>query len=482
MADLEKNIGKLLEENFETSPDCFNPNVRGSKIIHEPLYGTFEYKEQEIAVLDSFFGQRLKYIHQLGLSYQIFPGARHTRFEHTIGVVNTVAKFLRLLSKKHDYIKPSDINTIRLAGCLHDIGHGPFSHISENIMKLLPDMQKEMEKDLFSNCKPHEIISYYIIRSKIFNDFLNEIKDKCAVEFDIEEIPNYIIGISSDPENNQYKADLINGEFDSDKLDYIARDGFFSGIPISVDIDRFLFSTDIDITPDGNRKIVLDTKGIQSLQQLLFDKVMLNSTVYNHHKLKAIDQMIQLVFERIIEKNIKINGFEIKNASDLIRFDDHQILNLQTDDEITNTLISSLKNRKIFKKALVISPKTKECGTLNRFTKLEERLDEMITLRRELADNIGCCPYDIAIESPEQPRSREVGPEIIRFGPGDFRPAEDVFPYNGWLNVFKKHQWNGWVFASDNNREKTMEEAIYLFEEKFRITFNQEAIKQANID
>jgi len=478
---LERNVEKLLLDQYD-SEKSLNPYVRGPKIIHEPLYGTFEYKEPEVAVLDSSPIQRLKYIHQLGLSYQIFPGARHTRFEHTIGVVNIASKFLRLLNKK-GYLAVSDINTVRLSACLHDIGHGPFSHISENVMKIFPEMTEELNDEQFSNCKPHEILSYHIIKTKLFRDFLEDIQHRYNYDFDVDEIANYIIGIPQEPEENQYKADLINGEFDSDKLDYITRDGYFSGLPISVDVDRLLFSVDVGRTPDGKKKIIMSPKGVGSLQQLLFDKVMLNSTVYHHHKLKAIDQMIQLAFEIIIDHEIPLNGITLKSPADLLKFDDYQILTLKTSHEKLNELISSLKKRHLFKRALVISPKTIEeekKENLKDFIKLEERPEKIADLRKILAERIrgGCTEYDIAIEIPSHPALREASQEIIKFGEDDYRPSSDVFPAGGWLQVFSAHQWKAWIFSSERFKKDAQKRGIELFEEVFDLSFNEEAVKQ----
>lgn len=475
---LKKDINSLFEGYYK-SDDCFRCAGKGSKIIHEPLYGTFEYKEHEIAIIDSAPVQRLKYIHQLGLAFQVFPGTRHTRFEHSIGVVNIVNRFLRFLAKEK-LVNKCDINTIRLSACLHDIGHGPFSHISENVMRTFDIMKEEKRKNDFVGCSEHEILSYHMIKSKRFTEFLENIES----EINIEEIPNYIIGRTTNPTENQYKADLINGQFDADKLDYITRDGYFSGLPISIDIDRLLFSASVDTT-GGKRKIVLSPKGIGSVQQLLFDKVMLFSTVYQHQKLKAIDQMIQLAFEMIIDEGIEIFGKKIESPIDLLSIDDYQFLNLKSESLKLNELTASLKMRKVFCRSLVISPKTvTKKRNLSYFMSFQENPGKIKKLRTELAERIGgdCTKYDIAIEIPKQTPLKEAEQKVIRSGANEFIAPKDVFPSPQWLNIFSSHQWKAWIFAKDEFREKACQEGIELLEEKFELCFNEEAIKQCRIN
>lgn len=480
---LKKDINKLMEELYGEDDFIKSPTVRDEKIIHEPLYGTNTYAKPEIAIIDSPFVQRLKYINQLGLTYQVFPGARYSRFEHSIGVVNVASKFGKTLKKK-EKTDDGDIETIRAAALLHDVGHGPFSHTSEIFMKCYPEMIEEMEK--MGLKKPHEITSYYMVKSRLVNDFLGEVKNEFNALFTVEELANYIIGDTRNPATDQFKADIINGEFDADKLDYITRDGHFTGLPISVDIDRILHSVGT-ATREGKHMIILERKGITSLQQLLFDKVVLKHTVYNHHKVRTLDAMILLIYERIKELGISVNGHSLEKVANLMGLEDHHILNLpHTEDDILNNLISMVKNRRLFKKSLVISYQTVEDShSLIEFSKIGEYPDKLIELRKILCEYVGCSYYEIAIDIPEYPSTREASQEIVKFGEDDFGPTESVFPTEKWLENFSVHLWNARIFTLPNDkfRKRVADKAISFFkeEDEFNLELNDQAIKLANI-
>jgi len=479
---IESGVEDLITNLYGEDDFLKNPDVRNDKIIHEPLYGTSTYTKHEIAILDSPFVQRLKNIHQLGLAYQVYPGARYSRFEHSLGVMYIARKFSKTLKKTVE-MDDETIDTLKAAALLHDIGHGPFSHSSEIFMMSYPEMQ-ELKNKL--DCKPHEILSYYIVKSKLVQEFLATVKTSLGGSYDIEEISNYILGKSRD-ESDQFKADIINGEFDADKLDYVTRDGHFTGLPISVDVDRILYSVDVDI-PEGIPKIVLDRKGISSIQQLLFDKVVLKHTVYNHHKVRALDAMTLLIYEKIRDNNIEINGISLKRPWDMIAIEDHHILNLSnTEDEELNNLVKMIKYRRLFKKALVISHQTViNPNNLQGFSKIGDYPQQITELRKALAEYIGCSSYEIAIDIPEYPSTREASQDIIRFGPGEFGPTKRVFPTQNWLENFSVVLWEARIFARPDKEFRKIigEKAKEFFaqESEAGLNFNEKAITLTNIN
>ena len=194
-------------------------------------------------MIDSPLVQRLRYIHQTAFTYLVYPSANHTRFEHSLGVANIVSRICHSLQNKNDTAEAIDVSNIRelrLAALLHDVGHGPFSHSSEIVMKNLPYVKEELKKDIFSPDKPHEMLSYYITNSDVFKEYLTMILTTYKLPaVNIERIPDLIIGTMKEPEREGYLGDIINGPFDADKLDYISRDAHFSGIKMSYDLERF---------------------------------------------------------------------------------------------------------------------------------------------------------------------------------------------------------------------------------------------------
>ena len=167
------------------------------------------------------------------------------------------------------------IDQIRMAALLHDCGHGPMSHTSEEIYKYLPDMQKLISKGgEHEGGNPHEILSYYIVTNGKFKTYFNDLMINYERSINIDETAKMIIGDCEKPED-KYITDVLNGPFDADKLDYLFRDGHFSGIPLKVDLDRLWYSARIETVPCSGKKIrmlVVSTNGITPLEQILFSK------------------------------------------------------------------------------------------------------------------------------------------------------------------------------------------------------------------
>ncbi|CAD7775414.1 hypothetical protein FHEFKHOI_01769 [Candidatus Methanoperedenaceae archaeon GB50] len=282
-----------------------------------------------MAVIDTHVVQRLKYISQLGPVYNVFPTARHTRFEHTLGVTITLNKMWNSLSENGSLSflgtgsKPRKIlSDLRMSAILHDIGHCPFSHVSEVVLMDFPQIESEIIK---LGAKPHEIFGHYMLKSGIFRDFFDDLNKEYDVQIDIGKISGYILGVVENPTDEQFIADLINGQYDADKLDYITRDSDFSGVPLALGIDRLLLSLgieDIETYEGKHKKLIIYEKGIMSLEQLLLAKIMLYSSIYHHQKVRALDHMIVSILRMIIDQEIEINGYEINSPIDLLKLDE----------------------------------------------------------------------------------------------------------------------------------------------------------------
>ena len=174
--------------------------------IRDPIYGLVEYDEREERLINSSIFQRLRGIKQLALASFVYPGAHHTRFEHSIGTMclaRRIAKRLKLDKEK--------IKILQLAGLLHDIGHGPFSHISEQVMEEYRDktlLDKYLDKYRAQNA--HELMSILLIqKNREIGSILS--KDK----------RDKIVGILQKQRKRSIEKDIISGPLDVDKLDYL---------------------------------------------------------------------------------------------------------------------------------------------------------------------------------------------------------------------------------------------------------------------
>ena len=219
------------------------------KVVHDGLWGTLRLDPHEVALLDTPLLQRLRQIRQTGLSFLTYPSTTHSRFEHTLGVVLQVNRLgdalvhpIRGQNNNDRRLNDGHVHQMRLAALLHDVGHGPFSHTSEMVYGQAPSLAEFKKKH--KNANPHETMGYLILTSRRFRSFFNKAMEanKWASQ-DINKIASAIVGDVD--KKAPYVAELLNGPFDADKLDYIFRDSHFSGLPLEADLDRLWYTARI---------------------------------------------------------------------------------------------------------------------------------------------------------------------------------------------------------------------------------------------
>lgn len=315
--ELEKfyqGIDQFAEE-FVTRREYRNKFPKHSKIVHDPLWGTIKLEPWEVALLDLPLIQRLRQIHQTSLVSYVFPGCSHTRFEHTLGVIQQTQKLIDAVNRQYSSgnarYEASTIKNLRMAALFHDCGHSCFSHISEDLYSSCSDMVTFFKEEGFPKCHPHEAISARILLSHPVRDYLKEIEQNYDVEFNIDNAAMWIIGRPADETSKKfYETQVINGPFDADKLDYIFRDAHYSGIPVGLDLDRLWASCKVENDADGGKVLTLHQASVAPLEQILFSKSNLFATVYQHPKVRAAEKMFQAVIEEMKE-NLSNTPFEV---------------------------------------------------------------------------------------------------------------------------------------------------------------------------
>lgn len=226
------------------------------KSIRDAIWGTNRLYSWEVAILDSPLLQRLRDIRQTGLAYLIYPTALHTRFDHTLGVVAVASRIVRSVNDKHPPQDPtisySEHMRVRLSAILHDVGHSCLSHVSESVYGASDEFKALLEyvnEHFRVTPKPHEIMSWLIVRSERFKEFIRELIDKDLIVGwelkvdDVDVIAGNIIGYRANAKE-KYLADIVNGPMDADKLDYLVRDAYFAGPAVVYDLERFLHTVD----------------------------------------------------------------------------------------------------------------------------------------------------------------------------------------------------------------------------------------------
>jgi len=461
------------------------PNSR--KIIHDSVWGTNSFDPWEIAIIDSPLVQRLRYIHQTGLSFFIYPTSNHTRFDHSLGMATLVDRIIESLNKnnKDEAISKSDRISLRIAALLHDTGHGPYSHISEKVYETKDDYKsiEEYFKTTYGvKPKPHELMSSLIVSSdtfkKWFNDniigsnFFNGYK---ISDIDFDVISGYIIGYSKDP-NKKFLADIINGPLDADKLDYLARDAKFSGLSINYDIERYFKTIYVHKTSVSGRDfktLSLPLSGISSLEQIVMCKMMLFSSLYHHQKVRCIERMFHRLCQNVMEGQSKKNRLSIEHPTDFLKYVDSDLLSCSAISNSSYTkeakkLHSDLSYRIFMKRALIISRPfikglEKSDDVRNGFDKL---VDDMRKRQDYLSSNIikeakaimenngqddNISAADIIIDMPDLPRMNEVLSTRVPFGFDTDRDKDieidEVFPISRWIEGYGNTKMRGHIFC-----------------------------------
>ncbi|WP_048815560.1 HD domain-containing protein [Methanosalsum zhilinae] len=210
-------------------------------IIHDPVHRTVILNDLETALINTPQIQRLRKIQQLGLADLVYPGANHTRFEHSIGTMQTASIIGSSLG-----LDSVEIEKLRIAGLLHDIGHAAFSHAVEDVLKRNPELQPEMGKE---KCMNHEAFTRYIIRNELchhrtISAMVEDRFDRDAVIF-FDEISKIATG-ETDGVERPYLSQIISGDIDADRIDFLLRDSYHTGVSLGlIDVDQIVQSLTI---------------------------------------------------------------------------------------------------------------------------------------------------------------------------------------------------------------------------------------------
>ena len=265
--------------------------------IRDPAHNFVSLRGREIKVLGTKMLQRLRGIKQLAMAQLVYPGALHTRFDHSLGVCHVAAAMAKQLDLVGD-----DIELVRLAALLHDIGHGPFSHVSENALETHGDRSKlptSQKKE-----KIHEVITSHLIRND--PDILRIVgQDTC------EEIAKLL----TQGHSHRALKSIVSGPLDADKQDYLLRDSLFYGVPYGVfDIHQVHRSLTLEGDVD-DKELMIDPDGVHAIEQYVLAKYYLTTNVYRHKVRLITDQMIIRAISLGIEKD------EISDLIRLYKFD-----------------------------------------------------------------------------------------------------------------------------------------------------------------
>lgn len=235
------------------------------KIFSDPVHGFITIpKGVVLRLIDHPYVQRLRRVRQLGLGYLVFPAAEHSRFSHAIGAMELGQRVLKILREKDTTLSDAEVRGTLIAILLHDIGHGPLSHTLEHT--LIKDFN-------------HEMMSLKIMES-LNNEFDGEL--------------NAAISIFKNLYPKKFLYQLISSQLDMDRLDYLKRDSFFTGVSEgSVGINRILKTMRVF---KGN--VVIEKKGIYAVENYILSRRLMYMQVYLHKTVLSADTLLRKIFER----------------------------------------------------------------------------------------------------------------------------------------------------------------------------------------
>jgi len=339
------------------------------KIINDPLYGFITIADKLVfEVIEHPFFQRLRRIEQLGLASMVYPGALHTRFHHALGSMHLMGQAIDTLRSKGFHISAEEAQGATLAILLHDIGHGPFSHALEN----------------------HIVIG--ISHEEITLLFMKQLNAEFSNKLDIA------IAIFENSYPRKFLHQLVSGQLDMDRLDYLMRDSFYTGVSEGViSTDRILKMLTVD-----DDELAVELKGIYSIEKFIVARRLMYWQVYYHKTVLAVEYMLISILNRA--RVLASSGVALPGSSALLYFlrqqigkeqfnrspsvlsvfaelDDYDIYSAIKEwssypDEILSLLCKSLLTRKLFRVVISTAPFDTE-----KITGINNRIIQKLKLR-----------------------------------------------------------------------------------------------------
>ena len=319
------------------------------KIVNDPIYGFITLPNELIFdLIEHPFMQRLRRIMQLGLSHLVYPGALHTRFHHALGAMHLMQLAVASIRRKGHEITPEEERAVTIAILLHDIGHGPFSHA--------------LEYDIVNKVSHEEISGFFL--------------ERLAQEFG-EDIRLALLIFKNDY-HKSYLSQLVSSQLDMDRLDYLNRDSFFTGVSEGIiGSDRL-----IEMLNVKDNQLVLEEKGIYSIEKFIVARRLMYWQVYMHKTVVASEFMLIYALRRA--KELTKNGVKVFASPTLAYFlerditrehfiNDPDVLDLfaqlddfdiwgalkvwqNHEDKVLSYISKSLVNRKLFKIEIAKEP------------------------------------------------------------------------------------------------------------------------------
>lgn len=339
--------------------------------IKDPVHGYVFITEAEKTLIDSFPVQRLHRLRQLAGAEYVYPGANHTRFEHSIGVMHLAG---RLAENPHlsQYLSEDDVQKVRIAALLHDVGHGPFSHVFEHLLVK------------FLN-KTHEDLNVWIVQKSELKDLLNDLG------YDPNELAKLSIGLLQKP-GRAFMDQIIRSAVDVDKLDFVVRDTYHTGAEYGyVDVFRIIHMLDV-----LDENLAVDLGALSALESLILARIESFKSIYFHRVGRAAQIMLATAMENAKDELGLVN---FQSPEEYLALNDYTMWTMLKNCKKSKGIIEKLERRKLLKCAYDQTFYVKD-KTVSSILSVEEIRNQM---RDKIASGAGVKPQSVVIDVPTLP-------------------------------------------------------------------------------
>jgi HD superfamily phosphohydrolase len=377
--------------------------------IKDSVHDHIEVEGVAEALIDTPAVQRLRRVTQLGTVKFVYPSANHTRFEHSLGVYHLATRALDQLG-----IEGAAAARVRAAALLHDVGHGPFSHNVERVVHRHTGKYHDDVADLLTTGEVGRVLDDHDIDPRAVADLVRG--------------------------EGRY-GQLVSGELDVDRMDYLVRDAHHTGVPYgTIDHERLIRELAF---VDG--ELVLREGNVQTAESLLVARALMNPTVYSHPVARISKAMLRHAAETLLDS-------PDVSAADLRRMDDHDFVSALRATPSTSAAADRLDTRRLFKRA--VWAEYDDVPT----SLLDAAHDELRAAERDIADRADVPVDEVIVDVPSRPSMTESTSRVVVNG--DIRQLGKASPLVSALRTAQTQQWRLGVYCPPAVRDQVGRAAV----------------------
>jgi HD superfamily phosphohydrolase len=383
------------------------------KTIKDSVHDHIEVEGVARALLDTPEMQRLRHIKQLGTASLVYPSANHTRFEHSLGVYHNACEAL-----EHLNVEGPRAEKVKAAALLHDVGHGPFSHNLEPLTHRRTGKYHDDVHELFERGEVATVLREYDIESR--------------------EVADLVAG------DGRF-GQLVSGELDVDRMDYLVRDAHHTGVPYGT-IDHARLVRELTFQ---NGELVLAEGNVQTAESLLVARALMTPTVYNHHVTRISKAMLRRAGERLLDSTEY-------DAEDLRRMDDPGFLVALRNTEETAEVARRFDERDLYKRAVW----AERADVHDEVLDIEH--EDVRGYELEIAEWAGVDPHQVVLDIPGEPSMDESSTRVLVGG--EARRLDQQSPLVEALQSAQLAQWRLGVYCPEDVTDQVGTAAVRVLD------------------